>query len=181
MPKTNRKDKEDRFVDEYLVDLNATQAYHRSHPGTTDGTARAEGARLLAKPSIQEKISAAKAARAKRTHVTQDRIIRELSRIAFLDIEGAFIGGGAFKAVSDLPPQIRRAVKGIEVVELFAGRGNNRTQVGQLKKVRFESKVRALEILLEHVKESNEEAAKSRPLSFIDLVKKAQAAKGTKK
>lgn len=73
--------KQKRFCDEYLVDLNATQAAIRA--GYSKRTANEQGARLLANVSVQEYIESRKRDREKRIEVTQDRVIEELSYIAF--------------------------------------------------------------------------------------------------
>jgi phage terminase small subunit len=50
--------KVERFIEQYLIDLNASQAYVRSHPGMKITTARIGVARLLANPLVQERIAA---------------------------------------------------------------------------------------------------------------------------
>lgn len=74
-------EKQKRFCDEYLIDLNATQSAIRA--GYSKKTANEQGARLLAKVSVQEYIETRKKDREKRVEVTQDRVIEELSYIAF--------------------------------------------------------------------------------------------------
>jgi phage terminase small subunit len=75
-------DKQRRFVDEYLIDLNGTQAAIRA--GYSAKTANEQASRMLANVSIQQAVSEAMAERSKRTGVNQDRIVLELARIAFL-------------------------------------------------------------------------------------------------
>lgn len=75
--------KQQRFVEEYLVDLNATQAAIRA--GYSPKTAYSIGSELLNKPEIRACIDKRMAELSKRTGVNQERIIRELARIAFLD------------------------------------------------------------------------------------------------
>ena len=70
------KEKQRRFVDEYLVDLNATQAAIRA--GYSAKSARFMGAENLTKPNIQEAIQAALAARSSRCQVTQDTVLTGL-------------------------------------------------------------------------------------------------------
>ena len=77
-------EKQQRFVEEYLVDLNATQAAIRA--GYSEKTATEQGARLLINVKVQDAIIEAKAKRSKRTEITQDRVLQEISRIAFSDI-----------------------------------------------------------------------------------------------
>lgn len=76
-------DKQKRFVDEYLVDLNATQAAIRA--GYSAKTAEWIGPQLLGKTHVSEVIRDRQQARADRTEITQDRVLKELARIAFGD------------------------------------------------------------------------------------------------
>lgn len=79
-------DRQARFCEEYLIDLNATQAAIRT--GYSEKTANEQGARLLANVSVQEKIAELKAERAKRTEMTQDSVIQELAAVARAEIKG---------------------------------------------------------------------------------------------
>lgn len=75
--------KQQRFVDEFLIDLNATQAYIRA--GYSPKSADSNAATLKGNQRVAEAISRAMAELAKRTGVNQERIIREYARIAFAD------------------------------------------------------------------------------------------------
>lgn len=68
--------KQQRFVSEYLLDLNATQAAIRS--GYSPRTAYRTGADNLKKPQIAAAVAAAQAERSERTEVTQDWVIGRL-------------------------------------------------------------------------------------------------------
>lgn len=74
--------KQQRFVEEYLIDLNATQAAIRA--GYSVKTAKEQGSQNLTKLNIQQAISEAMAERSKRTGVNQDRVVLELAKIAFV-------------------------------------------------------------------------------------------------
>ena len=76
--------KQKRFVEEYLIDLNATQAAIRA--GYSPHTAKDIGCENLAKPNIAAAISQAMAERSKRTGINQDRVLQELARIGFAKI-----------------------------------------------------------------------------------------------
>lgn len=73
--------KQKRFCDEYLIDLNATQAAIRA--GYSVDSAGAIGNENLKKPQIRARIGKAIAEQSKRTGVTADRVVRELARVAF--------------------------------------------------------------------------------------------------
>lgn len=74
-------EKQARFVEEYLVDLNATQAAIRA--GYAKKTADVQGPRLLGNVRVQEEIQRAMTERSARTEITQDRVLRELAAIGF--------------------------------------------------------------------------------------------------
>ena len=76
-------EKQQRFVDEYLVDLNATQAAIRA--GYSANAAAEQGYEHLRKPHIQLAIAEARKAQQERTQITADRVISELGLIAFAD------------------------------------------------------------------------------------------------
>lgn len=77
-------EKQQKFCDEYLIDLNATQAAIRA--GYSSNTANEQGARLLAKVSVQNYIQERKQDRIERTEITQDMVLNELANIAFSNI-----------------------------------------------------------------------------------------------
>ena len=79
--------KQQRFVDEYLIDLNATQSAIRA--GYSPKTAEQQGFQLLKKTSVSEAIEQAQQERQKRTLVTQDDVIRGLLTEAEWQGEGS--------------------------------------------------------------------------------------------
>lgn len=79
--------KQERFVQEYLIDLNATQAAIRA--GYSESTANQQGSRLLANVKISDAVAAAQVERQRRMGISQDRVLQELARIGFSDIRKA--------------------------------------------------------------------------------------------
>jgi len=75
--------KQARFVEEYLIDLNATQAAIRA--GYTAKRADAIGYENLLKPEIQQAVQTAMRERSAQTGITAERVLREIARIAFAD------------------------------------------------------------------------------------------------
>ena len=71
--------KQERFAQEYVVDLNATQAATRA--GYSARTANEQGSRLLAHASVQERINELSEAAAKRNDVTVDGVLENLARL----------------------------------------------------------------------------------------------------
>lgn len=93
MAKLTKKQK--LFIDEYLIDLNATQAAIRA--GYSVESARDIGCENLTKPNIQQAIAKAMAERSKRTGVNQDRVVLELAKIAFVKMTDIVDSNGKIK------------------------------------------------------------------------------------
>lgn len=76
---------EERFCQEYLIDLIGSKAYKRVRPDVTDASARSESARLFANPNIGKRIQELMDERAIATGVTSDRIVMRLWQMATAD------------------------------------------------------------------------------------------------
>ena len=76
--------KQKRFVEEYLIDLNATQAAIRA--GYSPKTAQEQASRMLSNVMVQDAVAKAMAVRSRRTCINQDRILYELAKIAFANM-----------------------------------------------------------------------------------------------
>lgn len=110
---------QERFVDEYLVDLNGTEAYLRAFPGNKKRTTAAtESWRLLRTPKIAASIRIARRDQSIRTKVTADKVLREIASIAFADVTSV-LDLSQDSPVS-LPPRLipvdtRRAIAAVKV------------------------------------------------------------------
>ncbi len=80
-----------RFVDEYLIDLNATQAAVRA--GYSRKTAQEQSSRLLSNVMVAAAIEKAMAERSQRTEINQDQVLKELALIAFANAGDYFDWG----------------------------------------------------------------------------------------
>lgn len=160
--------KQRMFALEYLVDLNATQAAIRA--GYSGDTAAAIGAENLRKPHIRSLIDAALEKREQKLELKAERLLQELLRIGLVDIGQAFNDEGGLRKLKDMPEDVRRAISGIEVEELFEGRGEDREHVGQLRKVKFWDKTRGLELLGKHLKLFTDRVEHSGGLTLEQLV-----------
>ena len=127
--------KQQRFVDEYLIDLNATRAAMRA--GFSPGSARSQGSRLRRVPHVAKAIQVAMDCRSRRTAISQDRVLEELAAIAFADIQDYLRFGPRGEVYFDwskLPEGATRAVAEITQDEYGEGRGADAREV---KKTRF--------------------------------------------
>lgn len=135
--------KQARFVEEYLVDLNATQAAIRA--GYSQKTAGWIGNQLLTKTHISECVQAAMQARSEKTGVTAERVIKELERIAFADPRSIMSwgpGGVVMRDSSELTDDEAAVVA--EVAE-------SSTETSRNLKVKLACKLGALEKLCKHL------------------------------
>jgi phage terminase small subunit len=141
--------KQRRFADEYLIDLNATQAAARA--GYSARTANEQGARLLANVSVRSAIETGNARRSERTGITADRVLEQLARIAFFDMRKLYRADGTLKAMHELDEDGAAVLSSVEVFEEFEGRGEDRVQVGFTKKVKLTDKVAAIGLAMRHL------------------------------
>ena len=141
-----------RFCDEYLIDLNATRAYKVAYPNCKkDGTARTNSSKLLTKTNIQGYISEKQKEIEKRTEITQDMVIKELSKIAFFDIRKLYNDYGGLKNIQDIDENTAGAISSLETLEEYDGYGEDREQIGDTRKVKLLDKAKALELLGKHL------------------------------
>ncbi|KXU99245.1 terminase [Gluconobacter potus] len=106
--------KQARFVEEYLVDLNATQAATRA--GYSAKTAEQQASRLLVNVKVADAIASAQAKRSKRTEITQDRVLQELAKLGFGDIRDIFSEDGSLRHPKDMDADAAARISSIEVV-----------------------------------------------------------------
>lgn len=143
--------KQRRFVDEYLIDLNATQAAIRA--GYSRRRANTAGSRLLEDPRIISAIDAAKTTRSQRTQIDADWVLKRLADEADADMAELYDDDGDLLPIEDWPLIWRQGlVTGVDIEVLFEGQGENRKEVGRVKKIRMSDRIRRLELIGKHVR-----------------------------
>jgi phage terminase small subunit len=147
MPKLTAK--QQRFVDEYLIDLNATQAAIRA--GYSAANADKIGPELLGKTRVAEAVQERMKARQQRTEITQDRVLQEYARLAFLDPRKFFHPNGSPKDITELDDDTAAALVGMDVLEQYEGHGEDREFVGYVKKYKLTDKKGALDSVARHL------------------------------
>lgn len=141
--------KQQRFVEEYLKDLNATQAAIRA--GYSPRSAKQYADQMLSKPHIAAAVAAAQAARAKRTEVDVDYVVARMVEIDQMDVLDIMNDAMELKPVSEWPRVWRQYLSGFDLAEMFEGRGEDRDMVGILKKIKWPDKIKNLELLGRHL------------------------------
>jgi phage terminase small subunit len=135
--------KQQRFVEEYLVDLNATQAAIRA--GYAAGSADVEGCRLLTNAKVGAAVAAAQSARSERTRIDADWLLARLAAEAQADVNDLYNEDGRIKPVKDWPLIWRQGlVAGLEVETIGEG-------AGHLTKVKLSDRIKRLELIGKHI------------------------------
>jgi phage terminase small subunit len=150
--------KHERFVAEFLVDLNAKQAAIRA--GYSPRSAEVTGCKLLSNPKVAAAIAEGQKRVLDKLELSAERVLLELSRIAISDIRAVFDERGNLLQINGLPEGIAAAVASVEVVTRSIGEG----EVEYVHKIKFWDKLRALELLAKRlglVKEQHEHSGKN--------------------
>jgi len=134
--------RQQRFVSEYLIDLNATQAAIRA--GYSAKTARAIGAENLTKPDIAAAVTAGRERLAARLEMTAEDVLRHASLIARSDLRRLFDEHGNLLDIDQLPAEVAAAIALVEVVER---RVDHTQKAERTRRIRLWDKIAALTLL----------------------------------
>lgn len=128
----------------YLVSMGTkpTEAMRRLRPDSKRPDVMAS--KLMRRPDVQECVAYLKSNALEAASITTAQIARELGRIAFLDPRKLFDADGNLRPLEQLDDDTAAAIAGIDVEELFSGRGEERTQTGVAKRVKLWNKREAL-------------------------------------
>jgi phage terminase small subunit len=129
-------EKESRFIDQYLIDLNATQAAIRA--GFSDKSAKEIGYQLLHKTSLSQEVKRRQAILTAKLGLDAERVLKEVTKIAFANMRD-FVDGFNPKDPSNLAPEDAAVV--MEIAETRQGR-----------RLKLHSKMKALEFLGKHMR-----------------------------
>ena len=142
--------KQAKFVAEYLISGNATQAALAA--GYSPKTAHVIGQENLKKPVIASllqvkntEIAARQDERLAAMELTKERVQREIARIAFFDARKMFAQDGTPLAITELDDDTASCIVGLDVLEEWQGTGENRVLVGHVKKYKIANKNVALD------------------------------------
>ena len=139
-----------RFVDEYVVSLNATRAAIRA--GYSAKTARAIGSQNLGKFEIATEIARRLEHSNKQPNAQAKRLISQLERVAYSDVGGIFGENGTIKPPYEWPEEAWDGVKSVTFSEKLGppGRDGKRQRFIHRANIKLNDRVAALAILAEH-------------------------------
>jgi len=150
--------KHERFCQEYIIDLNITRA--AKDASFSKKTARTIGSKLLTRIDIQDRIAELMEERAKRTEITQDRVLEELACLGHSNIKKyikhAATGFIQFKDIDNISEEDARAIESIKV----------NYKEGKIE-FKLHSKTRTLEMICRHLGMFTEEIKHSGEIKHI--------------
>lgn len=132
--------KQKRFIEEYLIDLNATQAAIRA--GYSPDTSKSIGSENLTKPDIQARIAKAMAERSKRTGVNADRVVIELAKIAFVN---------AVEVIDPKTATVKEGASSDDTAAIQSVKVKTFGEDGLEREIKMADKIKALELLGRHL------------------------------
>ena len=140
------------FIREYLKDLNATRSAIAA--GYSEKGARVQGVRLLTNANVKQRIEEALAKKVDKLDISVDRVLGELSKMAFAnmaDYTKAQADGSAYVDLSNLTREQWAAIQEVQTEEYVEGKGDDARNV---RKVRFKlaDKRSSLELLGKYLK-----------------------------
>ncbi len=148
------------FADEYLIDLNATAAYKRAGYSGTGHVAESSAAEILSNPEVSEYIAARMKDRETRTEITQDRVLQEYAKLAFLDPRRFYDENGSLIPVHQLDADVAAALAGMEIVAARSGTDTDgQPAYEDIKKIKFIDKKGALDSVARHLGMFNDKVA----------------------
>lgn len=145
--------KQEAFVREYLIDLNATAAYRRAGYVAKGNAAEVGAHQLLRNPKVAAAVAAAQEQRAERTKVDADWVLRRLHDEAEADLADLYDTDGNLKPVHEWPKVWRTGlVAGIETVQERVGVDDEgKPEYATVRKVKLADRTRIKELVGKHV------------------------------
>lgn len=138
------------FIAEYLRTQNATKAAIAA--GYSEKTAYSQGSRLLKNVEIRNEIQAQRKEMVKAAKVDAQDVLSRLKDEVEADIADLFDDEGKLLPVWEWPLVWRQGlISGIEVEELWEGRGEDRVQIGMLRKVKISDRLKRIELIGKHI------------------------------
>ena len=148
MPKLTAK--QQLFVEEYLKDLNATQAAIRA--GYAPKGAEVRGSELLSNRKVANAVDAAKRVRSERTGVDSDWLLNRLAEETQADIADLYFEEGGLKPVHQWPEIWRKGlVAGVDVEQRYTYQDGEKVPDGVITKIKLSDRVKRLELIGRHI------------------------------
>jgi phage terminase small subunit len=173
MSKEQLTEKQKRFCDEYMIDMNGKQAAIRA--GYTPKTAESQASRLLRNAKVQEYLTELRSKVSAKLELTKEMILEELRHIALSDIRGFYREDGSLKLINELTSEQAAALAGVETDEIWGmevgGEGIQKKKLGETKKIKRWDKINAIAQINKMMGWNAPEKIEHTGDSFLDFLK----------
>jgi len=186
LQKTEKKDSrtglspfEARFAEEWVKSMDNRTAYLDAggEPKETDKALQKEASRIKNKKLVLFAIDKKLKELTKKVDLKKEEVLTELMRIGFADPRAFFREDGSLKPMDELTVAEASAVSSITVVEQYEGQGSEREFVGYQKTIKFNDKLKALELLCKNLGILKSDSNQTNILNQIQLNLKVEEAK----
>jgi phage terminase small subunit len=172
--------KHQRFISEYLLDLNATRAAKSA--GYSHKTAYSAGQRLLKDVEISRLIAEKSKEHLDKIDISVERVLRGLGNLAFFDMRKLYHEDGKLKSVPELDYDAQAGICGVEIDKLFERFGGGQaSEVGTTTKVKVADRGINLERLGRYHKLFTDKIEHSGSVSLAERIERARKAVAEKK
>lgn len=145
--------KEEGFCQSFLILQDKSAAYRENYncANMKPATVNRKAVELSDKAHVNARIAELMAERCERTQIDADYVLKRLVEIDQMDVLDILHSDGSIKSIQDWPAVWRTYISGMDLSELFEGRGDERVMIGVLKKIKWPDKVKNLELIGKHV------------------------------
>jgi len=140
---------QEMFVTNLLRGMNQSEAYRKA--GYTSKNPEVNAIISLRNSKVAARLAFQRGKMQAKLDISAEKVLRAFAEIGFLDPAELLEDDGSLKPIRDIPLSARRAIAGLDIEELYAGSGEQRTAIGQIKKIRLCNKNDALESLAKHL------------------------------
>lgn len=137
-------DKQEKFCQEYLIDLNGTQAAIRA--GYSEKTAQEIASENLLKPIIQNRLNDLRKPLAEKVGITQEMVLNELAKVGFANLKDYLSDDLDVNKLSDIDTNKAGAIASLKKnVTTFEGGESVTTEI------KLHDKIKSLELIGKHL------------------------------
>ncbi len=162
-------DRQQRFVQEYLIDPNASRAARKA--GYSSKTARSIGQENLTKPDIAAAIAQAQKERAERLQVTADEVMLQLRKYGFSSMRDYFDEEGHLLEPQELTPDAAVGLSAVKVLREHTRIDGEAKVVEQVIEVKRRDPLRALELLGRHLGMFKDRQVHEADVSLLEVLR----------
>lgn len=145
--------KQEMFCQAYVRLGSMTEAYIEAYNATNmkQSTIGVKASKMMKEYKYSIRVQTIREELEERNKITIDELVSDLARMIRFDPADMYSEVGELKAIHDMPKHVRQMISSLDVAEIWAGVGEDRIEIGQLKKIRLYNKLDAIDKLMKHL------------------------------